>query len=680
MSYGAHPRAVAPLLSLILGLVAALALVAPASATVAVPLDDADLASDAVIVMVGRVTAIESHWDPARARIFTDIRLAVDEVIAGDVSTSEVTVRQAGGRVGGVENWIEGSPTFHRGERVLVFLAERADGTLRIAHLYQGKFSIQHDAVTGDDFAVRDDTPPGVKLFGTRQAAGGPRKLGEFRSWLRRVPRRPGRGAAPITTPKVAVGAVTQEQESFTFLGTPSRWFEPDSGQAVGIFMNEAGEPRAPGRGFDQVRAGYEAWNRAPGSAFRFRDAGFTTAAGFRYDGVSTVSFGDPDGNIDPPSGCRGTLAIGGYYRGYEQRTVNGTVFAQIIEGDLVFADGWGGCLYYELFDNLAEVATHELGHVLGLGHSRDSRATMYPTVHFDGRGAGLQADDIAAVAYMYPSGTSSSELMLSVTRAGTGSGTVASAPAGITCGSDCGQSFASGTVVTLTAMPASGSSFAGWSGGGCSGTGACTVTMAASATVTATFTSTARPSVKFLEPAGGSTIRDTVTVRMAASGGSGTGYTYRVTVDGAPVYVGTAASFSWNTTATADGKRKLAVTVTDSAGRTSSVNDRSVNVANTITGPLVVRITQPAKNAVLSGRAQVTVSLEGTTGTSNTFTVILGRVPVASLTTASRGPIAIGFDTTAVEDGSRSLKVKAVDSAARTAAVSVSVLVDNQP
>jgi len=43
---------------------------------------------------------------------------------------------------------------------------------------------------------------------------------------------------------------------------------------------------------------------------------------------------------------------------------------------------------------------------------------------------------------------------------------------------------------VTLTATPASGSTFTGWSGGGCSGTGSCTVTLSAAATVTATFTS----------------------------------------------------------------------------------------------------------------------------------------------------------------------------------------------
>src|SRR5206468_3466798 len=47
---------------------------------------------------------------------------------------------------------------------------------------------------------------------------------------------------------------------------------------------------------------------------------------------------------------------------------------------------------------------------------------------------------------------------------------------------------FASGTAVVLTATPAAGFAFTGWSGGGCSGTSSCTVTLGANTTVTATF------------------------------------------------------------------------------------------------------------------------------------------------------------------------------------------------
>lgn len=71
--------------------------------------------------------------------------------------------------------------------------------------------------------------------------------------------------------------------------------------------------------------------------------------------------------------------------------------------------------------------------------------------------------------------------------RAGTGSGTITSSPAGITCGADCSESYPSGTMVSLSAASASGSTFSGWSGA-CAGTGSCTVTMNAAKSVTATF------------------------------------------------------------------------------------------------------------------------------------------------------------------------------------------------
>lgn len=76
----------------------------------------------------------------------------------------------------------------------------------------------------------------------------------------------------------------------------------------------------------------------------------------------------------------------------------------------------------------------------------------------------------------------------LSVSKAGSGSGTVTSSPAGIDCGSTCSDVYPSGTEVTLTATAASGSMFAGWSGAGCSGSGSCQVTMSAAESVTATF------------------------------------------------------------------------------------------------------------------------------------------------------------------------------------------------
>jgi Divergent InlB B-repeat domain len=89
----------------------------------------------------------------------------------------------------------------------------------------------------------------------------------------------------------------------------------------------------------------------------------------------------------------------------------------------------------------------------------------------------------------------------LTVSKAGTGTGTVTSTPAGISCGANCAASYPYSTVVTLHASPSAGSSFAGWSGAGCSGTSTCTVTMSSPQAVTASFTAVPAPAPAPVHP-----------------------------------------------------------------------------------------------------------------------------------------------------------------------------------
>ncbi|MEI6206552.1 MAG: VCBS repeat-containing protein [Desulfuromonadales bacterium] len=115
---------------------------------------------------------------------------------------------------------------------------------------------------------------------------------------------------------------------------------------------------------------------------------------------------------------------------------------------------------------------------------------------------------------------TVTSSYALSVAKSGTGSGTVTSSPAGISCGATCSANYASGTSVTLTAAPASGSTFGGWSGA-CSGSGTCTVAMSSAKSVTATFTlapTTNTPSILYYHQ------RDGVVAGLTTDGSSITG------------------------------------------------------------------------------------------------------------------------------------------------------------
>jgi hypothetical protein len=184
---------------------------------------------------------------------------------------------------------------------------------------------------------------------------------------------------------------------------------------------------------------------------------------------------------------------------------------------------------------------------------------------------------------------------------------------------------------------------------------------------------------VTFTSPAAGATVSNTVTVGMSASGGSG--YTYRLAIDGGQV--STAASYSWNTTSVANGAHTLTATVTDSGGRTASAS-RTVTVSNTApaptpsTGSLRVFITQPTGGATVSGTAWVVMWVEGTSGSSNSFTLSVDGVTVGSQTTSARGPVTLPWITRNSSNGSHTLRATVRDATGKTGSTTATVTVRN--
>ena len=50
----------------------------------------------------------------------------------------------------------------------------------------------------------------------------------------------------------------------------------------------------------------------------------------------------------------------------------------------------------------LYNVALHELGHSLGLGHSDDSNAAMFSGLHLDGKEISIGQDDVNGIRALY--------------------------------------------------------------------------------------------------------------------------------------------------------------------------------------------------------------------------------------------------------------------------------------
>jgi hypothetical protein len=120
-----------------------------------------------------------------------------------------------------------------------------------------------------------------------------------------------------------------------------------------------------------------------------------------------------------------------------------------------------------------------------------DQRGDARPAEQATVNAAGGDGSDIGAFELQAP--TAGYALTVSTTGS-SGQGYVDSSPVGIDCGTfaphnDCANDYTSGQSVTLAAHASTGSTFAGFSGGGCTGTAPCVVAMTQARSVTATFT-----------------------------------------------------------------------------------------------------------------------------------------------------------------------------------------------
>jgi len=113
-------------------------------------LSDQDLVSLSSMIVEGRVTGVRSEWTSDHTQIHTIVTIRVSTALKGAAPGNGLLVlRLLGGQVGDTVMELIGGPTFVTDEEVIVFVEAGGPELMPITGLFQGKFTVTTDAVSG---------------------------------------------------------------------------------------------------------------------------------------------------------------------------------------------------------------------------------------------------------------------------------------------------------------------------------------------------------------------------------------------------------------------------------------------------------------------------------------------------------------------------------------------------
>jgi len=382
--------------------------------------DESLLDSSPLLVRAEVVEALPAVRGPGG--IESRYLLRIDEQFKGSPLPARVELALPGGVLAsGIGQISYGVPSLRTGHALLLFAEQRRDGVLLAEQLTLGLFL--RGAHQGLAYYTRALDSGDDQGQGRNAAYHRLRDALRFEAWLRDASFAKRRRTPDYLIDDPGIGAAKFN----LFLGTnllPIRWFQFDTNTALNWVSIVGGQTGMVQDEFAMITAAANALTNDPGSKLTVTHSGGTIPSADTHcdNGTSdghAVLWNDPGNVIAGTYNCGsgGILANGGPCF-FETATLsNGQPYNEAFEGRIRVQDGVACYFDGDAGKNGAEVMLHEMGHVIGLGHScgdaqsgtcgsataAEQIATMRATAFGDGRGASLKPDDQAALALVYP-------------------------------------------------------------------------------------------------------------------------------------------------------------------------------------------------------------------------------------------------------------------------------------
>ena len=377
----------------------------PASATLVEPVSTAQQVARAAAVCRATVVGQES-FVAADGGIQTRTALRVDEVLKGRFP-AVVAVVHRGGFVGNRCETFSTNPKLRVGEERLLFLGQRADGTLYAEGGAAGARRLQRAAAVG---RVAASVPSGftpadtTALAEVRTLVQGSAGIGEDVTAQAIAPQ----AIQPQAVPGLLV-------DSFGF---SARFLAPDRGEPIEYFVDAQALPTGitQAQALNAVSNAFKAWSDVTSLKFKF--------VGLTNFGKAASTIRADDGRIriqlhDLFNDLGGATELGqggNLFFINQQFPFEGTGGRVGPNEFYEVSSGYLGMKHTQVplqtLSTFEEVLTHEIGHILSLDHSSENQveanftlkdAIMYAFAHLDGRGARLGTWDPPVIRQAYP-------------------------------------------------------------------------------------------------------------------------------------------------------------------------------------------------------------------------------------------------------------------------------------